>query len=107
MDESNQSIRDGVVNLVPINLVQVLKYYSPDVFIAMWSLTEADRETQIKIESLDFFGAKAIVVFRHRRTNADIPNTNDVRFDGYDLRVEESLGEIAAGYSAMEIYVNG
>lgn len=58
----NKIIEEGKINLCPINLLNDLKIENVDLFIATWSLSEANELTQkLIVKDLKFFGSKNIL----------------------------------------------
>jgi hypothetical protein len=55
------AVQRGRINYVSISLINKLMDIGADLFIATWSLSEANQYTQDIMESLDFFGAKHIL----------------------------------------------
>lgn len=62
VETNNHEIREGLVNFVPISLYsQLSREFVPDLFVATWSLSEANHRTVSLVESVKFFGAKHIL----------------------------------------------
>lgn len=62
-------IVEGKVNLIPVELAEhygPLSGFEPDLFIATWSLSEANDVTQKMVFDRDYFGAKHLLMaYRH------------------------------------------
>jgi hypothetical protein len=97
-------VLSGSINLLPATLLGLYKGFPKvDLFLAMWSLSEADRDTQDLILDLDYFGAEVVYFFYHVNPNSDIPNTNRVVFPKYDQDVISKLPWVDSDYSSLKV----
>jgi putative sugar O-methyltransferase len=93
LTEKDITIKNEKINYVPVSLVHLLpSNLNIDLFIATWSLSEANQYTQDLIEETNFLGAKHILYgYRHYvEKNTRQPNsaptpkmlTFDIKFHG-------------------------
>ena len=57
LTEGNLEVKQGKINYLPISLVGKMENLKASLFIATWSLSEANKNTQDLIESMKFFNA--------------------------------------------------
>ena len=70
--QKNLTIKKGKINLCPINLIEEVKLSNNvDLFISLWSLSEANKFTNNKINKLKFFNAKNIFHGYRKRNLVD------------------------------------
>ena len=69
MCNNDSSIKEGKVNLIPISnkiAIDFLSSINPDLFIATWSLSEANQNTVDLITGLNYFSSKYLLMaYRH------------------------------------------
>jgi hypothetical protein len=82
-------IQRGKINYIPISLVNTMSKFNADLFIATWSLSEANQYTQDEIADKDFFDAKYILYgYRfYDEINPRQPNSKPLpKFFNYDVK---------------------
>jgi hypothetical protein len=62
LTDGNLIIQTGKINYLPVTLVEKVQNLNANLFIATWSLTEANKHTQDTIESMNFFNADHILL---------------------------------------------
>lgn len=75
VESVSHTIKEGHINYVPISFSEQLsRHFDADLFVATWSLSEANDRTVDLIESVQFFGARHILYgyryfseFNHRQ----------------------------------------
>lgn len=69
------------INLIPIDecLVNKIKTIKPDLFIATWSLSEANKYTQDYIYSNEFFNSKSILI-AHQKISKQFEHAESIQF---------------------------
>jgi len=89
INSDEDSIVEGKINLCPINLVKAMGIDSPDLFIATWSLSEANEYTQtLIVDELELFNAKHILYGyrKYEKVNPRQPCSNSLPLnETYDL----------------------
>ena len=61
LTDGNLGIQTGKINYLPVTLLSKVQNLNADLFIATWSLSEANKYTQNTIESVNFFNADHIL----------------------------------------------
>ena len=74
MDNNNNNIIEGKINLCPINIVKDINFNPFDLFIATWSLSESNKKTNdIILNELNLFDSKNIL-YGYRDYGNEKPN---------------------------------
>ncbi|MFC1767471.1 putative sugar O-methyltransferase [Candidatus Margulisiibacteriota bacterium] len=82
--DSSQGIKEGKVNLIDVSddeSIRLILESTPDLFIAAWSLSEANKHTQDYIYSKEYFNAKHLLIgYRHyEEINKRQPCSDSIR----------------------------
>ncbi|MDY0386292.1 MAG: putative sugar O-methyltransferase [Methanolobus sp.] len=88
------------INLIPIDerLVDKIKTVKPDLFIATWSLSEANKYGQDYIYANDFFDSKSILI-AHQKISKQFEHAESIKFsDKYRVVYNEETKYIPDNY---------
>jgi hypothetical protein len=91
--EKNKIIKNGMINLLPIKYVKNIDIVNSDLFIATWSLSEANEATQeLIVENMNMFNSK-YVLYGYRKyvnPNPRQPCSSPLKLSGIYEYIDDS-----------------
>jgi hypothetical protein len=93
-NDQSVKIQEGKINLVPIHRLEEIKDIDVDLFIALWSLSEAAEKTQEFMEKTNFMNAQHLLMAFHSNQDATLPNGNRLYNFTRDKYLLETTGNV-------------
>jgi putative sugar O-methyltransferase len=99
--DENKNIVKNKINIIPINMLigSNIKILNTDIFISTWALSESTNFSQEYVESVDFFGAKHLLI-AHQQKSPEVKYAEsiDSHLKNYQIIYHEKIPNLKNNY---------